>query len=91
MNHEITPDSLMLRQVDGQWQKLCGLLLWKLAGRDKAVTVAAADIKAMHEAFEPGQATILVHGHTDSIEFKLISEADAHRLAIDEARKAGRA
>ena len=91
MNREVNPDSLMLRQVDGEWQKLCALLLWKLVGRDKVVTLTAADIEAMHKAFEPGQATILTHGHYDSIDFKLIGEADAHRLAIDEARKGGRA
>jgi hypothetical protein len=90
-NKEITPDSLMLRQADGQWQKFCGLLLWKLVGRDKAVTITAADIEACHKAFEPGAMTVLIHGHYDSIDFKLISERDAHRAAIEDARKGGHA
>lgn len=88
---EVNPDSLMLRQVDGQWQKFCGLLLWKLLGRDKAAVITMADIQAMQEAFGADQATVLIHGHYDSFELKLISETEAHRLAIAEAKTARRA
>ena len=91
MNHEIAPDSLMLRQVDGYWQRLAALILWKTSGH-KRVTITADDIKAMTAAFEAeGGATVLTHGHADSIEFGLISAREAHRLAIEEAKKAGNA
>lgn len=90
-NKEINPDSLMLRQADGQWQKFCGLLLWKLVGRDKAVNISVADMQACGEAFAPGVATVLVHGHYDSFDLKLISELDAHHLAIYEAKRTGSA
>lgn len=88
---EINPDSLMLRQADGQWQKFCGLLLWKLVGRDKAVNVTAADIEAMGKAFGHDQATVLIHGHYDSFDLKLIAESEAHRLAVAEAKQTGHA
>ena len=88
---EVNPDSMMLRQVDGQWQKFCGLLLWKLMGRDKAAVITMADIEAMQAAFGTDQATVLIHGHYDSFELKLISESEAHRLAIAEARQGGHA
>lgn len=88
---EVNPDSLMLRQADGQWQKFCGLLLWKLVGRDRAVNITAADIDAMTKAFDGELPTVLIHGHYDSFDLKLIAESEGHRLAVAEAKQTGHA
>ena len=91
MLDEINPDSLMLRQSDGMWQRYCALLLWKLRG-EKAVNINEADIREMTDTFtERGGVTVKVHGHINSITFQLIDAMQAHRLAIDEARKGGHA
>lgn len=76
----INPDSEMLQQVDGQWQKLAALILWKLAGTQK-VEITAADIEAMHQNFAPGMVCVFTHGKADSVAFSLVSEAEAMRLA----------
>ena len=55
------------------------------------MNISVADIQAMNKAFEPGMPTVMIHGHFDSFDFKLIDEAEAHRIAIDDARKAGHA
>jgi hypothetical protein len=81
MNRVINPDSTILQQVDGHWQKLAALILWKTVGRDKIVLITHADIEEFHRAFAPGTGVILTHGHAESIGFSLIDEAAAQRLA----------
>lgn len=88
--HKINPDSTMLQQADGQWQKFAMLILFKLAGREK-VTVTAADIAQLSERFAPGIPVVMIHGHSDSIDFQVIDEAAAHRLAVHEATMKGSA
>lgn len=76
----INPDSTVLQQVDGQWQKLAALILWKLSGRS-VVRITAEDMAKMQAEFAPGVAVIFTHGHSDSIEFSIVDEAAATRLA----------
>jgi hypothetical protein len=87
----INPDSVVLQQVEGHWQKLCGLILWKTVGRDKSVTVTLQDMQALADEFAPGIAVVLTHGHSDSLEFKLVDEAAARRLAAHDATMRGSA
>lgn len=91
MSNALNPDSVMLQQVDGQWQKLAALIIWKLVGRDKPVTITAKDIEAMQASFSPGMGVILTHGHFDSIEFSLIDETAARRVGSHDAAMRGRA
>ena len=77
---EVNPESVVLRQLDAQWQKIAMLILWKLAGTKK-VRVSAKDIEAMANAFEPGIPMLYTHGHSDSFEFQIVDERAAARIA----------
>lgn len=90
MNTIINPDSVILQQVDGHWQKLAALIVWKCVGRG-TVTITAEDIQGCAAAFAPGPPTLLTHGHADSIEFRLVDEAAAKRLAEHDRTLRGRA
>lgn len=75
------PDANILDQVEGQWQKLCLLLLWKVKGREK-VNVSHQDILDFQEVFKSeGGAALLTHGHRDSITYQCISQVEMHILA----------
>lgn len=87
----LDPESVMLQQVDGQWQKLAALIIWKLVGRDVNVSITADDIEAMNKAFAPGQATLLTHGMGETINFRLIDEAAGQQIAAFESQWRGRA
>lgn len=82
-------DAPVLDQVDGQWQKLA-MLLWKLAGREK-VKLTHAEIAAFGKEFEPGIPVLFTHGHSDSIEFQVIDEEAARRIAQHDATMRGSA
>lgn len=85
---KINPDNLMLQQADGQWQKFAMFILWKLAGTG-VVKITADDMKAMTDAYVPGIPVIFIHGHSDSIEFSIVDEAAARRLAAHDANMRG--
>lgn len=71
----INPDSAILQQMDGHWQKLCALLVWKLARQ--GVTLTHEEIK---QCTSEGELILLTHGHYDSIEFRLVTPAEAERI-----------
>lgn len=81
----INPDSTILKQSEGHWQKYLMLVLAKLA--PGGVTITLKDI----EKFDQQQRVLLTHGHVDSIEFKLITPADAIRIAAYEKTRKGTA
>jgi hypothetical protein len=87
----MTPDSTVLQQVDGQWQKLAAMLLWKLVGRDKCVTLTHADIERFSAEFAPGMPVMFTHGHSDSIDFTVVDESAAKVLAAHDATLKGTA
>jgi len=81
----INPDAAILQQVQEHWQKLAALIVWKLA--PNGVTLTHEDIASF-----PPDRILLTHGHRDSIEFKIISQADAERVAAhDQQTNRGRA
>ena len=86
----LNPDSAILQQLDGQWQKVAALLLWKLAGVEK-VTITCNDMEEMARQFHPGQPCIFTHGHQDSIDFQVLDEKAASRIAEFEATQRGSA
>ncbi len=87
---KINPESAMLQQVDGHWQKLAAMLLWKLAGTD-VVRITAADIEALHAEYSPGMPVIFTHGTADALEFSIVDEATAQRLVAHDAGRVGNA
>lgn len=91
-SNKVNPDSTILQQVDGEWQKLCAFILWKTSGTG-VVKVTIDDMRRMAEQFKPGFPVIFTHGHADSIEFSLVTEERAKVLAEYDAaqNKGGRA
>lgn len=87
---KINPDSAVLQQLDGHWQKMAMLLLWKLAGREK-VKITVEEMARWQAEFSPGIPVLLTHGHSDSIEFQVIDEAAAMRIADHEKTMKGTA
>lgn len=87
---KMNPDSEMLSQMDGQWQKYAMMLLWKLAKRE-LVKVTAEDIAEFTSSFEPGIPVMYTHGHSDSIDFQIVDEASAQRLVDHDATMRGTA
>lgn len=83
--NDLNPDSAILQQLDGQWQKIAAVLVWKLARN--GVTLTVGDFASF-----PKDHALYTHGHRDSIDFKLVTMADAERLAAhDRSTNRGRA
>ena len=83
--NKINPESTMLQQSEGMWHKYVGLLLHKLA--PEGVTITMADLEAF--GFDE-RNVVLVHGHYDFFELKLVTAADAERLvAYDKQQQHG--
>jgi hypothetical protein len=74
MSPAINPDSIVLEQLAEHWQKLAAVLVWKLT--PKGVTISHEDLKRF-----PADQVLLTHGHRESIEFRLVSLEEAHKLA----------
>ena len=81
---QLNPENTMLQQADGQWAKFAMLILWKLNG-SKKVTITADDMKSLREHFEPGIPYTLIHGHSDSIDFQIVTEDAAWAIAAHDA------
>jgi hypothetical protein len=77
----------VLDQLEGQWQKIAALLVWKLAG-DKPVIIGIKDFEELERATAAGKV-FMTWGHYDSFEFRIIDKADAERLADHVERKGG--
>lgn len=86
----LTPDSAVMQQLDGQWQKLATFLLWKLAGRTK-VKLTHEEMELCAAEFAPGIPVLFTHGHSDSIEFQVIDEASAARIVAHDQTMRGTA
>lgn len=78
--NNLTPDSVVLQQLDGHWQKMAAFLLWKLKGGEM-VRLTHQDIEACGAAFAPHGPVLFTHGHSDSIEFQVVDMDAARRLA----------
>lgn len=86
----LNPDSKILQQSEGQWQKLLMLVVWKLA--PQGVEITAEDMqKCMQEHAAGGGPALLTHGHENSIEYRVITFAEAERLAKLDGKPGGRA
>ncbi len=89
-NINLTPDSTILQQLDGQWQKFALMIIWKLKGTEK-VTITAEDMRRCTESAPPGGWVLYTHGHSDSIDFQAIGMEAAERLAAHDQTQKGTA
>lgn len=78
--NNLTPDSVVLQQVQQHWQKLFTFMLWKLAGRQK-ITLTDAEISQCMAEFAPGAPTLYTHGHAHSIDFQVVTPETAETIA----------
>lgn len=91
MNPKIlNPDSVVLGQLDGQWQKLAMMILWKF-NKGEPVTITAHDMESMINAHAPGLPVLMTMGAIDGITFQVIDEKRASVLAKHDAQQRGTA
>lgn len=83
-------DAAILDQLEGHWQKMAGLILFKLLKPGEEVEITAEDMQR-YQAEWPAGAIIFSHGRHRSIAFKLIGADEAARLAAYDATQTGRA
>lgn len=81
-------DAAILRQVDGQWQKIAMILLYKFKGREM-VKITADDIQAATKAFAPSMPVMFIHGHRDGFDLQVVDVEAANRIAAHEASMRG--
>ncbi len=76
-------DAPVLDQLSGQWEKIFAVALRKLGG---SVTLTVEDFIAFDREYRSGTGGFLfTHGHKESFDFKIISRAEAERLAAHDA------
>jgi hypothetical protein len=68
-----TGEKVGLQQLQGRWQKLAFVLLWKLA-KDGCVLMNY-DRDAV-----PADKVLMAHGHKDDIEYRFVPRAEAARI-----------
>jgi hypothetical protein len=87
--NDLNPGSVMTDQLREHWQKMCALLVWKLARTGTAIN--QAEIEQFLRESEAGNAVLLTLGHADSIEFKIVTHDEAVRLAKRDQSRTGHA
>lgn len=70
-------------ELQGRWQKIAVVLMWKLA--KMGVTLTQADRNAL-----PADQMLLAHGHADDIEYRFVPRAEAYALTQVEKEQEGR-
>lgn len=88
--HHVNPDSTILLQLAGQWERIVLAIIHKHY-KHTGVTITFKDLLALAADIEAGNAVLLTHGHFDSIEFKLVTAERARELAAYDAKQRGRA
>lgn len=76
----MTERAPILDQLDGQWQKIAAVLLFKLS-RDTPVTLTLKDFEAFREWQAIVDQQFMTWGHYDSIELRFMKIAEAQRLS----------
>lgn len=84
---EQKPETTSPEQVDGYWNKMAAFIVWKLLPPGGTVTITLDDIKACQEHFAPDFPVILSRGSAYTLEFSLVSVAEAERAAAEHAEK----
>lgn len=78
--HNMTPNAEILQQMEGHWQLMATMILWKLNG-EKKLTITSEEMKQFREQFEKrGGAVMFAHGHKESIDFQVIDSEAATKI-----------
>jgi hypothetical protein len=85
---KINPDSTVLSQIDGQWQKLAMFIIWKTVKRGH-VKITAKDMEECQRAFN-NNPILFTHGMIDGFEFSIVDEEAAKRIAEHDRNMSGR-
>ena len=80
MIENLTPDSKVLEQLDGSWQKMFLFLLYKVSKREP-VSITGQDIESCLADFAPNAPVLFTHGAGDSVSFQIIDVDTAKKLA----------
>lgn len=83
-------DAPVLDQLDGQWQRLMAIVLWKYH-RGETLKLTVADMQAFQRDADAGEAVVFTHGHVDSIDLAVITEERARVLAAHDRTQRGTA
>lgn len=86
----LNPDNAAAKLLMDQPAKFLALMLYKLK-KTESVFITVDDMLAYENAFPGEMAYLMTHGHSDSIEFRIVSESSAHRLAQHDASLGGSA
>lgn len=76
----------VIDQLEGQWEKIVALLMWKL-NKGALTSLTAKDIEAYHAS----ELVLFAHGHADGFSFRLVTHEEAQHLAENETSNRGRA
>lgn len=92
---KLNPDAPIFSQIDGQWQKLMTILLWKLTEQKKishkGVEITADDLLRFGEVHQRGDAILLTHGQFDRIVFKIVTMEEGKKIAEHQKTQEGHA
>jgi hypothetical protein len=80
------PDNAMMQQSEGMWQRYLALVLQKLAPEGVAITKQDVEYFA-----ETDKHVVLIMGGVDSFILKMVTPAEAKRLAAYDAGMCGSA
>ena len=79
-NHMLNPDSPMAQQSEGQWQRYLIAILFKLL-KSEALFLTSDDL----EEFAKEPRYLIINGHVDSIEFRVVNEDSAVKIMAYES------
>ena len=82
---KLNPDSPILQQLEGQWDKITAILLHKLKGTEEVV-ITLDDMMNY-----PRERYMLVYGHIDAIQLKLVTLEEAKVIIEHDAKMKGKA
>lgn len=83
-NVKINPDSVILNQLEGEWEKICMVILRKLSP-NTPVKITAQDFIDIRKDFAPNGPVLFTHGMHDAIELSIITHERANELAAYDA------
>lgn len=81
----LNPGSTVLEQVEGHWQKLFSVMLFKLA-KTEQVSLTAGDFDAFTNAFNGEMPVLLTQGTYDTLSMKIVPMSVAVQCAEADQR-----
>lgn len=82
-------DAMVLDQMEGKWQKMLTLIIWKLRGKDQVIRITVDDMLRFEKQFAPGMGTLFTRGTLDSFEFSVVDTATAEKIAAHAKNQSG--